>query len=90
MKAGALTFPRWETPHPDEVEKEDDMELEVKGMTCGHCEAAVSRAVRSIDPAATVTVDRAAGRVRIENATAHPAALRQAIEDEGYQVGQPA
>lgn len=66
------------------------MELEVKGMTCGHCEAAVTRAVRGVDPAAAVSVDRAAGRVRIENAKADPAALRQAIEDEGYEVGAPA
>jgi copper chaperone len=66
------------------------MELSVQGMTCGHCEAAVERAVRGVDPAAAVTIDRAAGRVRIDNATADPAALRQAIEAEGYQVGAPA
>jgi copper chaperone len=66
------------------------MEFSVEGMTCGHCEAAVAGAVRGLDPAAEVTVDRAAGRVRIENATADPAALRQAIEEEGYQVGAPA
>jgi copper chaperone len=66
------------------------MELSVQGMTCGHCEAAVERAVRGVDPAAAVTIDRVAGRVRIDNATADPAALRQAIEDEGYQVGAPA
>jgi copper chaperone CopZ len=56
MEAGAFTFPRWGTPRPDEIKKEDDMELEVKGMTCGNCEAAVSRALQSVDPAATVTV----------------------------------
>jgi copper chaperone len=66
------------------------MELSVQGMTCGHCEAAVERAVRGVDPAAAVTIDRVAGRVRIDNATADPAALRQAIEAEGYQVGAPA
>jgi copper chaperone len=65
------------------------MEFRVEGMTCGHCEAAVERAVRGVDPEASVAVDRAAGRVRIES-RADPAALRQAIEAEGYQVGAPA
>jgi copper chaperone len=65
------------------------MEFRVEGMTCGHCEAAVERAVRGVDPAASVAVDRAAGRVRIESATGDPAALRQAIEAEGYRVGAP-
>jgi copper chaperone len=66
------------------------MEINVQGMTCGHCAAAVVRAVRSVDPVADVTVDRAAGRVRIENGSADPAALRQAIANEGYKVGRPA
>jgi copper chaperone len=65
------------------------MEFRVEGMTCGHCEAAVARAVRGVDPEASVAVDRAEGRVRIESG-AEPAALRQAIEAEGYQVGAPA
>jgi hypothetical protein len=46
--------------------------------------------VQGVDPTAAVNVDRAAGRVRIENAQADPAALRRAIEDEGYEVAQPA
>jgi copper chaperone len=66
------------------------MEISVQGMTCGHCEAAVERAVQGVDPAAAVTIDRAAGRVRIDNATADPTALRRAIEAEGYQVSAPA
>jgi len=62
------------------------LELKVDGMTCGHCEAAVQRAVRSVDPAAQVKVDRSAGRVEIVTA-ADPVALGAAIEAEGYRVG---
>jgi copper chaperone len=62
------------------------MELKVQGMTCGHCEAAVVRAVRAVDPSAAVRIDLAAGRVSVDETTADPAALRRAIEDEGYQV----
>lgn len=61
------------------------LEFQVSGMTCGHCERAVARAVRSVDPAAEVAVDHASGRVSI-NSGADVAALTQAIEAEGYTV----
>ena len=37
--------------------------LNVQGMTCGHCERAVTNAVKSVDPQATVKVDLATGKV---------------------------
>lgn len=61
------------------------LDFEVSGMTCGHCEKAVTRAVQSIDPAARVTVDRNASRVAIDT-EADARALKQAIENEGYTV----
>ena len=60
--------------------------FDVQGMTCGHCERAVTQAVRAADPAATVTIDRAAGRVEVSNASAPRAALAAAIAEEGYTV----
>ena len=41
------------------------MELIVKGMTCGHCEAAVQRAVKAVAPQAEVVIDRIYDRVSI-------------------------
>lgn len=61
------------------------MNLEVDGMTCGHCERAVTKAVHSVDPAAKVAVDRSSGRVAVESA-GDPQAVRRAIEAEGYAV----
>jgi copper chaperone len=61
------------------------LELQVSGMTCGHCEKAVTRAVHSVDPAATIKVDRSAGRVSAET-DADPQVVKQAIEAEGYTV----
>ena len=58
-------------------------DFKVDGMTCGHCERAVAEAVRSVDPSATVDVDRAAGRVRV-GSTAEPARIAAAIAAEGY------
>lgn len=60
--------------------------FQVKGMSCNHCVAAVTRAVRSVHEAAEVKVDLAAGRVEIDAGTADAAALRAAIEDAGYEV----
>ena len=57
----------------------------VQGMTCGHCERAVTRAVLQIDPQAQVQIDRAANRVEVHS-TQPRAALAQAIAEEGYQV----
>jgi copper chaperone len=59
--------------------------FEVKGMTCSHCERAVTQAVKSVDPAAQVKVDLAAGKVEVQ--TAQPReAIAQVIAEEGYTV----
>lgn len=57
----------------------------VQGMTCGYCERAVTQAVKSVDPAAEVKVDRAAGKVDVQSDQPRDAIAR-AIADEGYAV----
>ena len=57
----------------------------VQGMTCGHCEKAVTRAVKQLDPQAEVTIDRTVNRVDI-NSTQPREALAHAIAEEGYPV----
>lgn len=61
------------------------LDLQVSGMTCGHCEKAVTRAVQSVDPGAKISVERATGRVSVDS-TADANALKHAIEQEGYTV----
>jgi len=59
--------------------------FDVKGMTCGHCERAVTQAVKNVDPAAEVKIDRAAGKVEVQ--TAQPREqIAHAIAEEGYAV----
>jgi len=61
------------------------IEFKVEGMSCQHCVAAVTRAIREKDGSAQVRIDLASGRVSIESA--QPAdALRTAIDDAGYTV----
>ena len=57
----------------------------VTGMTCGHCEKAVTRALKTIDPQAQVAIDRSQNRVQVESGQAREA-LAQAIVEEGYTV----
>ena len=57
----------------------------VQGMTCGHCERAVTRAVLQIDPQAQVRIDRAANRVEVQS-TQPREAVAKAIAEEGYAV----
>lgn len=57
----------------------------VEGMTCAHCERAVINAIHAHDADARVEVDLSAGVVRVEGRL-DDATIRQAIEEEGYQV----
>ena len=57
----------------------------VTGMTCGHCEKAVTQAIRSIDPQAQVKIDRTQDRVEVESSQSREI-LARAIAEEGYQV----
>lgn len=57
----------------------------VQGMTCGHCEKAVTKAILSLDPQAKVQVDRAKNEVVVDSAQPREA-IATAIADEGYRV----
>jgi copper chaperone len=59
--------------------------FQVSGMTCGHCEKAVTRAVKDIDPHAEVVVDRSQETVDITSEQPR-LALSQAITEAGYTV----
>lgn len=57
----------------------------VQGMTCGHCEKAVTTAIKLLDPQAEVSIDRSQNRVEVQT-TQPREALAEAIREEGYQV----
>ncbi len=70
---------------PNEPERPMNHTFTVTGMTCGHCEKAVTRALQQVDPLAVVHIDRANNRVQVDS-TQPPEALRAAIAEEGYSV----
>ena len=57
----------------------------VEGMTCGHCVKAVTQAVQSKDPAASVKVDLAAKEVGVESRLSADDVIGL-ITEEGYSV----
>lgn len=61
------------------------MQFDVKGMTCGHCEKAVTQAIMQLDPQASVAIDRAQNRVDVTS-TQPAEKLASAIQEQGYQA----
>ena len=57
----------------------------VQGMTCGHCEKAVTTAIKLLDPQAQVTHRPRQQPRRSEHHTA-ARTVAEAIREEGYQV----
>ena len=57
----------------------------VTGMSCSHCERAITQAIHALDPQARVHIERSAKQVEVHSDLTRQA-LAQAITDEGYQV----
>jgi copper chaperone len=57
----------------------------VEGMTCGHCEKAVTKALLALDAQAKVVIDRTQNKVQVDSEQAREA-LAKAIAEEGYRV----
>ena len=62
-----------------------DQVFTVVGMSCGHCERAITQAVQRIDPKAQVAINRSAQEVKV-NSEQPRQAIAQAITEEGYEV----
>lgn len=59
---------------------------EIKGMTCGHCVMAVTKALGRVPGVSKVEgVDLASGRATLEG-TPDEQAVIAAIQDEGYEA----
>jgi copper chaperone len=64
-------------------------QLQVEGMSCGHCVASVTKAVMALDQQATVEVDLASKQVKVAS-SAPLGGVKAAIEDAGYDVSAAA
>ena len=57
--------------------------LDVSGIGCGSCVSKITKAIQSLDNEATVSVDRAAGKVSVESSES-PEQIRKAVEAVGF------
>ena len=57
----------------------------VEGMTCGHCEKAVTKALLALDQQAKVVIERTENKVQVDSDQPREA-LAKAIADEGSYV----
>lgn len=58
-------------------------EFEIKNMSCGHCVGVITKAVKQLDPAATVETDLASKIVKVESGLSREV-LVAALADAGY------
>ncbi|MEU1801563.1 heavy-metal-associated domain-containing protein [Streptomyces sp. NPDC019937] len=59
----------------------------VSGMTCGHCEGAVSQEISALDGVTAVKAVAASGEVTVtSSAPLDEAAVRAAVDEAGYEL----
>ena len=62
-------------------------QLNITGMTCGHCEMSVREELSEIDGVTVVAVDHTTGVAEISSeAPIDPQLLRDAVTEAGYEV----
>ncbi len=55
----------------------------VPDMTCGHCEATVTKAIKEVDPFASITADLETNTITVK-ASAEAGMISSALEQAGY------
>jgi copper chaperone len=62
-------------------------EIKVKGMSCGHCVAAMTKAMTSLAGVSNVQVDLASGRVSYDSAAPVPREdLDRVVKAAGFEL----
>lgn len=65
-----------------------EVKLEVKGMSCGHCQARVKKALEEVLGVGSAEVDLDSGLALVKGTDLDPAALTRAVEEAGYQAAE--
>ncbi|ABF44393.1 Heavy metal transport/detoxification protein [Deinococcus geothermalis DSM 11300] len=61
----------------------DQIELNITGMTCSHCQAGVTRALKQVPGVTDAQVDLKTGKAVVYG-NAEPQQLIEAVAEEGY------
>ena len=62
------------------------LRLEVRGMSCGNCSAAVTRALEAVPGVKKARVSLDPGRAEVKGKALDGAALVRAVEDAGFEA----
>ena len=62
------------------------LELTLKDMSCGHCAGVVTKTIKVLDANATIDIDLATKKVKIDT-RADSAAIARALTEAGYAPG---
>ena len=60
--------------------------LEVSGMSCGHCVAAVEKALKSVNGVDVTKVELGTATVSLDPEVASVEEVLEAVEDAGYEA----
>ena len=61
--------------------------MKIEGMMCGHCEAAVKKALEAVDGVASAEVSHISGTAVVTlSKPVDSAVLKKAVEDKDYKV----
>ena len=84
-------FPVAQGDAPDRTDSRmAELTLTVDGMTCGHCQSAVTTALESVPGVQRAAVDLVSGTVALTVVDdIDTGALEAAVEEAGYRVGAP-
>ena len=64
----------------------ETVQYTVPDMSCGHCEAAVTKEISAVAGVVAVVVDLDSKRVDVTGQDLDDAAIRAAIEEAGYEA----
>ena len=80
------TRPKKAANESEEEEMNNSVTIKVNGMMCGHCEAAVKKALEAVPGVASAAADHEKGVAKAElSVPVEEAALKKAVEDAGYE-----
>ena len=64
----------------------ETVSLEITGMSCGHCVAAVDKALKQVDGVSAANVEIGRATVTLDPKVATTGAVVDAVEDAGYSA----
>ncbi len=63
-----------------------EITMKIEGMQCGHCSSRVKAALEKLEGVASAEVSHENGTAVVKGENLSPAALREAVENQGFSV----